>query len=666
MKTGNVVEYIDRQQIMCAVVLEVKKQRLRLLTETNREVNLSVSRLLHNGEMGLDISIGRDKLVEILKDIAKRREALIGHVDIKELWEILNTEQEWINLTTMTEFCFPNESTCDHESAVVRAFFKNRLYFKFNHDRFFPYSEEQVEQIETQRKEVERKNRIIEAGGDWLKNVLNTAGPSGPGGFLSENQRKVVNILKSFCLFEKESQDNELGNAILARAGVKDSVGVFQLLVKLGIWDQDENIDLYRSDIPTAFRDPVTARATELVNPSAVIAIENERKDLTKLPLITIDGQATLDFDDALSIEKKDDYYYLGVHISDVGHYIKKGDIIDQEAIVRGSSIYMPDCKIPMLPTCLGEDLCSLKAGELRPAISTMIRLSPTAEIIDFEIFPSQVRVAKQLSYYDVNLITDENWGLAVFYDIAKKFRQKRLDQRALHISLPEINIWINEDKNLTVNKTNRESPGRMLIAEIMIMANWLMARFLAKHNMPAIYRSQPEPRERLFKNNEGSLYQNWMQRKYLSRFVLSPEPGRHSGLGLDAYITATSPIRKYFDLATQRQVRAVLGLETPYSNEQIKQTIQLLEQPMSDVRRIQSNRNRYWLFKYLEGKIGQKEEAVVLVKRRNNYQILLTEYMLECSLPLSSGVNLEPEALIQVTLQHVSARKDVIAVFLG
>ena len=109
MKSGNIVEYIDQQKIMCAVVLEVKKQRLRLLTETNREVNLSATRLSYRGEIGIDLSLGRDKLVENLKEIASRRDALTDCVDIKELWDILNTEQEWIDLATMTEFCFSDK-----------------------------------------------------------------------------------------------------------------------------------------------------------------------------------------------------------------------------------------------------------------------------------------------------------------------------------------------------------------------------------------------------------------------------------------------------------------------------------------------------------------------------------------------------------------------------
>jgi exoribonuclease-2 len=156
------------------------------------------------------------------------------------------------------------------------------------------------------------------------------------------------------------------------------------------------------------------------------------------------------------------------------------------------------------------------------------------------------------------------------------------------------------------------------------------------------------------------------MQRRLLSRFILSTKPDWHSGLGLDAYITATSPIRKYSDLVNQRQIRASLGLETAYSTDQIADIIKFLELPMSLVGRLQYTRHRYWLLKYLENQVGQKEEAIVLHKARRKYQILLTQYMLECDLPMTSGIELKPEDLIQVTIQRVSARQDVIQVAIG
>ena len=195
MESGSIVEYIDRQKIMCAVVLEVKNQRLRLLTENNREVKLSAGRLLHKDKARLNLAMGRDKMVDALREVAGKRKALLTQVDIKDLWEILNTEQVWIDLATMTEFCFPDSPGGDQESAVIRAFFDDRLYFKFSLDQFFPNSVQQVERLTAQRQEEAHKNRIVELGGDWLKSLINGSSP--PVDVSEEDIQDFINILKS-------------------------------------------------------------------------------------------------------------------------------------------------------------------------------------------------------------------------------------------------------------------------------------------------------------------------------------------------------------------------------------------------------------------------------------------------------------------------------------
>lgn len=665
MELGNIVEFIDRQKIVCAVVLEVGRQKLRLLAENGREVTMAEGRLLHQSSHRLDLARGTDRLTAGLRETAQVREALSAQVDIQELWEVLNTEQDWIPLRTMTQLCFPETPDGHHESAVIRAFFRNRHYFKFNQEGFLPLSEEQIRQLRAQAEAAARRNRLIERGGEWLKQIMGERGAGIMPSRLSAEETELITILKSYYLFEKESIHAELGKAIMARAGIGDLEKLFQVFVKMGIWDPNENIDLHRYEVPTEFSEEVMALTRRLLTSSANRP-DSKRRDLTDLRMITIDGQSTLDFDDALSIEDRGDYLLLGVHIADVGHFVEEGCTIDREAVQRGSSIYMPDRKIPMLPPELAEGQCSLKVGEVRPGISTMIRLSRNADIESYEVFPSIVRVTDQLTYYDANLAAEGNKEIAALAAIARKFRQRRLEEGAIHISLPEVNVWIDETGELIVNKTNRESPARLLVSEIMIMANWLMAEFLIRNGLPAIYRSQADPRERLFKENGGTLYQNWMQRKFLSRFMLSPHPERHSGLGLNAYVTATSPIRKYFDLVTQRQIRSVYGLNSAYAARDIEKAIQLLEQPMSAVIRLQNRRKRYWLLKYLEKRIGQKEEAIVLTKRKGACLALMTEYMIECVLPTSTGVNLKPEDLIQVTIQHVDARKDILTVYVG
>jgi exoribonuclease-2 len=164
----------------------------------------------------------------------------------------------------------------------------------------------------------------------------------------------------------------------------------------------------------------------------------------------------------------------------------------------------------------------------------------------------------------------------------------------------------------------------------------------------------------------EDNLYKNIMQRRLLNRFALSPKPQQHSGLGLDVYLTATSPIRKYSDLVTQRQIRAALDLETPYSADQIDWIIQSLELPISTIVRIQQRRHRYWILKHLENQVGRKYEATVLMKRRNTFQVLIPDFMLECDLPLHGGIDLRPEDLVQVTIQRADARRDILNISIG
>jgi len=660
MESGFVVEYIDKQRILCAVVLEVKQQRLRLLTENAREVSLAPNRLSHQSSARLDLSLGRDRIVDTLKRLSIRRHALMREIDIRELWEVLNSEQEWIDLGTMTAFCFPQTVTSDHESAVIRAFFDNRRYFKFKNDEFFPHSEDHVEQIIAREKEAARRRQFIKDGSNWLLGAI--ADPVRAKAVQNEgNAAEFADILRSYCILGKDSPSHDIGRAIAAVCGVDRPDDLFSLLVKLGVLDPDENLDLIREGIPEAF--PATARE-QAGRLAAAVDFGGPRRDLTDLPLMTIDGQSTLDYDDALSIEDLGDAYLIGVHIVDVAQYVRRGDPIDMEALSRGSSIYMPDHRISMLPQLLSEGVCSLRAGEIRPAISTFIKVSPFGTMQSYDICASMIRVHHQRTYYDVNLSADGDPDIVNLRRSAEAFREFRLDQGAVQITLPDVNVWIDEDGQVNLSRLNRESPARLLVSELMIMANWIMARFLRDNGLPAIFRSQPEPKERLYKRNEGTLFQNWMQRRRLNRFVLDTAPERHSGLGLDAYITATSPIRKYFDLITQRQVRAALGLETPYTAEEIKTLMQQLELPMAAVSRVQHNRHQYWLLRYLEGRIGEKTEAIVLQRRRNAYQVLLTEYMVECDMPLDIGKALKPETVIEVTIQNVNARKGLLAVY--
>ena len=661
MELGSIVEYIDRKQIVCAVVLGNKTQKLRMLTEHNREVSHAEKRLAHVSSERLDPGIGRNALIKCLQNTVARRKQLQKQIDLEALWEVLHTEATWIDLQTMAEFSFDGKPSCDHTSAVMRALFEDRLYFKFDSNRFFPNSPERVAQIAAQAAQEARKAHTIEEGSRWINEVLGAQHPSVP-----PEKEEIIELLKSFYLFGNDSPHYDIGKEIISRSGLDPTDGPFHLLVKLGIWNQDENLNLHRFGISDTFPPEVMEAVKQLDYQEIKVELDGKRRDLTELSTITIDGQGTLDFDDAISIEPEGDGFRLWIHITDVSHFLKREGAVDEEALARGSSIYMPDKRISMVPRPLAEDLCSLKEGQNRLAISVTACLDHSARLLKYEIFPSIIRVDRQMTYYDANLMVHQDPELSAIYEVAQKFRRFRLNAGAIQLTLPDMNVWIDSKREIIVSQINRESPSRLMVSECMILANWLAGRFFRDQGQSTVFRSQLEPRGRLIDESGGTLYQNWMQRRLLSRVIIGLEPEPHTGLGLDVYVTMTSPLRKYVDLATQRQLRSLLGLEAPYSDEDLRLIIQAVEQPMSYITVLQRERLRYWILRFLERHVGQKQEALVLEKRRNRYVVLLTKYMIECSLPLNCGADLKPEDTILVKLERVSARSDMIGLSLA
>lgn len=691
MEKGTIVEYIDHEKMICALVLEVglgDNKRLRVLTENSRETNLPERRVTYAGGR-LDVSSAKSELAEQLKQASRRRADLASGINVAELWEVLSGEGQWISVATMTALCFPKGDSPDHEAAVIRAMFFDRLYFKFDHDKFFPHTEEQVKAIQIKRDKEARRQRLINEGAAWLKEAVKEDRPR-----LPESGRDIVDLLQSYYIFSKDAPDAALAKTILTNAGNVSPDTIFALMVRLGEWDKNENIDFYRYELPVAWPAETDTHVSRLSATLADIVNTGNRRDLTALPVFTVDGSATLDFDDALSLEFNDDATCrVGVHISDVAAWIEPESWLDREAFARGSSIYTADRKIAMLPEGLSEGMCSLLAEEVRPAISTFMTFStaPTAdgEILDYEIVASAIRVVRHLTYTDVDRdlnqldnppsggsqnVTgqlaklDQSDQLQQLHALACLLRNRRTDAGALTIAIPEMDVRVDGAGRVSLNIIDRYSRARSMVEEMMIAANQTAARFLRDQNVPAIYRSQMQPKQRLVKKEDapGTLFQNWVQRKMLPRAVLDRKPERHAGLGVDMYTTVTSPIRKYLDLITQRQIRSALGLGQTYTAREIDDLLMLLGPRLGQVGRIQQGRQRYWVLKHLETLKGKQVDGLILDAFKNDYAVLLPDFLLECRMSRSSGVRIRPGEALQLTIQHVNARNDVITVFPG
>jgi exoribonuclease-2 len=201
-----------------------------------------------------------------------------------------------------------------------------------------------------------------------------------------------------------------------------------------------------------------------------------------------------------------------------------------------------------------------------------------------------------------------------------------------------------------------------MIIAELMILYNWLAARFCRDNQIPVLFRTQAEPSERLSEDEAGYIYYVFKQRRKLSPAHIETSAGPHSGLGLDAYIHATSPIRRYFDLVVQRQIKNFLMGEAPVYNAKELQEIRVFVEPViKDFQNIKRNRIRYWILKYLSRKRGEKYRALVLDEFRRKYRIVLSDFFLVTEIGRREGVILQPGEEILVEVRKSDPWDDVI-----
>jgi exoribonuclease-2 len=328
------------------------------------------------------------------------------------------------------------------------------------------------------------------------------------------------------------------------------------------------------------------------------------------------------------------------------------------------ASIYLPEGKIPMLPPLLSEGVLSLLEGQQRLAISVMVDFDSSYEIKTFSITPSVVKVGRRYSYTQSDDLIKSDRNLSSLCEIARNLRKKRLKGGALIIPIPEVIVKVDKSGTIQVSRRERETPSEIIISELMILTNWLCAGFLNDKGVPLIYRVQPEPKELLEGAGGDDLFINYQQRRLLSRMMLSTTPGNHNSLGLTPYSTFTSPIRRYLDLVVQRQLRsALLEGEKSYSEEDLKSVIIDTEMKQSHINLLQDQRQKYWLLKYLQDKVGETLTALVVRTLVNRTELLLNDYLFETSIPSSSADPLTPGTTVTVKLEQVDPRSGIIRV---
>ena len=386
------------------------------------------------------------------------------------------------------------------------------------------------------------------------------------------------------------------------------------------------------------------------------------RQDFREIHLITIDGADTRDFDDALHLEKQGENFLVGVHISDVGYYVKPGTFLFNEALQRGTSIYFPEESLPMLPQSLAEGKLSLIKGQERPTLSFLVLLSPVGEIIRFSVVHGVATVKQQITYSEADRLIKQDEKLATLATISKLLRQRRVNNGALLLPMPELQIRINRDETITISRSAVDTPSRVLIAEFMILANTLAAQFVAEREAPGLYRCQMEPRQRIIDGFEKDTLKILQQRKRLSPMSLLTTPKIHSGVGAPQYTTVTSPIRRMLDLVMQLQIsNLVNGKGIYFTKNDMKRFGNTILTNVEKANQVKYLRQRYWILKHLAQKSGERIPALVIDCGPKRVHIFLEEYLLDADLPLKPSFRVTAGDTIMVKISKVDPLGNIL-----
>ncbi len=366
--------------------------------------------------------------------------------------------------------------------------------------------------------------------------------------------------------------------------------------------------------LPYEFPEPVLEEARKIESKPSKEEIE-KRVDFRKKAIYTIDGETAKDLDDAIWVGKSENgNYLLDVHIADVSHYVKEDSLLDKEALQRGTSIYMLDRVIPMLPKELSNGICSLNAGEDRLTLSCSMEIDPKGNVISSDIYKAVICVKKRMSYTQVQKILDEEdeeilteykediENFKLMAELAQILKEKRQEKGYLNLDIPESQVIL-DDKGYAIDVMQYETTfAHEIIEQFMLLANEIVAERFYWLEAPFIYRVHEDPDiekvEELnkflynfgykIKVKEDKVYpkefakileevKGTEQEKIISNFILhtlkvaryEAENKGHFGIASNYYCHFTSPIRRYPDLFIHRIISKYLSSEYNLKEEE-------------------------------------------------------------------------------------------------
>ncbi|WP_103126331.1 ribonuclease catalytic domain-containing protein [Nostoc cycadae] len=613
-------------------------------------------------------------------EIPKFLEEIKPYLDPSSLevaWELLVEDSEAVTPAQMANLLF-SESEPAPCYAAHCLLSDDKLYFKQKGDAYEPRTTAQV---------AERKHQIevetLKAKGQQEFLVRVEEALKGEAVEWQRHDRHRLEALEKYAALMADIVREGVKYDALARAypppaPVLETMnmlgrpatpqGAFQLLIDLGWWSPYENLFLRRSSIPVQFPSKVLEVAQQRLD-SPTTDLDVNRLDLTHLKVYTIDDESTTEIDDGLSWESlSDGRERLWVHIADPTRWLEPEDDLDLEARKRGSTVYLPTGMVPMFPEILATGPMSLVQGKICCALSFGIILDSNGAVEDYSIHASLIKPTYRLTYEDVDEMVQigvqAEPEIEAIANWAKKRKSWRYNQGAISINMPEAMIKVKGDE-ISIDILD-DSSSRQLVAEMMILAGEVAARYGKTHNIPLPFRGQPQPElppeEELIQLPAGFVRACAM-RRCMPKSEMSITPLRHAGLGLDTYTQATSPIRRYSDLLTHFQLKAHLrGEVLPFSADQLKEVMMTVSTITQEVTMVERQTNRYWALEYLRRHPEQVWSVTVLMWLREDSNlalILLEDLGLQLPMIFKRSATLGEQLLVKVSI--ADPQKDMI-----
>src|SRR3984957_12305030 len=539
--TGTIIEYLDQGRLKAALVTREQERHLAVIDSAGHERLVPRDLvLMRHPERRAD----RENVAEAIADLEHERAELAAELDLELLWQVAQEQNRSFSAVELADLFFGRKSNAA-ASVMLEALLNDRTYFVRRHMDFLPRTPEQVERLRIQNDRIRARSNDYRKIQKHPRAILNGAEkpPADEAAALVEELSRYLKnpFTRSRDMTQMLTQ---------AAPDVDPAEAAFEILERLGAPMRVPRF-AFIAGLKDEFSDAVMKEASE--------AIPGPRAISDGGFVVTVDDEDTVEVDDALSCEAlPDGGMRVRVHIALVADFVAKGGAMDNEAASRATTVYLPEATIRMLPDPISCRAASLIEGEDRPVMTTDVRLSADGELLDASIYPARIPIMRRLDYDLVDRIlesgTDGDETAATVSRLsaaAIKLRERRRTAGAVLVQRREAKVRVHGD-DVEITVLDNASPGRTLVAEFMVLSNFVAARWAAANRIPIIYRVQPQ----LAGGDMASM-----------RPRLSLHPEYHAGIGLDFYAQLSSPIRRYADLVLQRQLLGALanrGHEAP------------------------------------------------------------------------------------------------------